>query len=134
VVLASRLPGATDRIITDKVDGFLCDRNIPDEYVTILRHFANQPAAFSSFSQAARRTALARYASDMFAAQYQSLFERAKCSRPAPLMSELRKRVEVVAELRPHFPGLILQSKHRAADVWRRVAFGARPVQAAVPI
>jgi glycosyltransferase involved in cell wall biosynthesis len=128
VVLASRLPGATDMIINDKVDGFLCDRNKPEEYVSILRDFVAQPAEFGPVSQAARQTAMTRYGSDTFAAQYESLFERANGKRPAPLANA--PKVEVLPELRPHFPGLLLQGKHRAADLWRRIARGTRPMGA----
>jgi glycosyltransferase involved in cell wall biosynthesis len=131
VTLASRLPGATDRMIKDKVDGFLCDRNNPDEYVSILREFVSQPKKFAPVSQAARQTAIARYGSDMFAGQYESLFQRANEKRQAPIPKGLAGKVEVLPVLRPHFPGLMLQCKHRAADVWRRIAFGARPIEEA---
>jgi glycosyltransferase involved in cell wall biosynthesis len=131
IVVASRLPGATDRIISDTHDGYLCDRNRPEEYVSVLGRYVEKPAEFGTVSRAAIHTALARYGADGFAVQLASLFARAREDRPEikPL-----NRIIVPAALRPHFPGFALQCKHRIADLWRRIAAGERPRRAKVPV
>lgn len=127
VVLASRLPGATDRIITDGVDGFLCDREAPKDYVNILQRFVDEPGGFEAVSSAARRTVLSSFSADALVEQYESLFESGRAStRRTVENSDLQ--FQVPSELQLNFPGIILQAKHRVADIWRLVARGRRPV------
>jgi glycosyltransferase involved in cell wall biosynthesis len=127
VVVASRLPGATDRMITHGVDGFLCDRNSPKEYTRILQRVSITPSEFVAVSRAARKT-VSPYSVDALAVQYESLFERAKAGG-RPVGGDLGRRIHVPPELLPHFPGILLQCKHRLADVWRRLSCGQRPVK-----
>ncbi len=123
--LVSRLPGATDRIITDGRDGFLLDRDQPGQYAEALRWFRRNPGSFGSVSRAAIQTALGRYGADGYARQLAACFEPARRPEaPAP-------RASVPTALRPHFPGLALQCKHRAADLWRRWSAGLAPCQRA---
>jgi glycosyltransferase involved in cell wall biosynthesis len=124
--LVSRLPGATDRIITDGRDGFLLDRDQPGQYAETLRRFRRNPGSFGSISRAAIQTALGRYGADGYARQLASHFNRAsRPETPAP-------KAAVPTALRPHFPGLALQCKHRAADLWRRWTAGLAPCQTAL--
>jgi glycosyltransferase involved in cell wall biosynthesis len=126
VVVASRLLGATDRMITHGVDGFLCDRNSPQEYTRILQRVSSTPLEFAAVSRAGR-TAVLPYSADALAVEYETLFERAKVGG-RPVGGHLGRRIHVPPELLPHFPGILLQCKHRLADVWRRLACGQRPV------
>jgi glycosyltransferase involved in cell wall biosynthesis len=126
VVLVSHIPGATDRIITHGVDGFLCDKDATEDYVAILRRVSSDPAEFGAISAAARRTVLSRYSADTIVAQYESLFKGGRVStKPA---MELDGQVQVPRDLRLNFPGIILQAKHRLVDIWRQVARGRCPV------
>jgi glycosyltransferase involved in cell wall biosynthesis len=120
LVLVSRIPGSTDRIITHGVDGFLCDKDAPEDYVAVLRRVSSSPAEFAAVSDAARRTVSLRYSADAIAAQYESLFNGGRVSRKATM--ELDGQIQVPRDLWLNFPGIILQGKHRVADFWRQVA------------
>lgn len=122
VTLASRLPGATDKIITHGTDGFLLDRDQPSDYAKVLGWFETNRPAFGPISRAASRTALCRYGADNYASELQHWFSPRV--RPAQ-----NRGAAVPAELRPHFPGLALQCKHRAADLWRRFSGGQVSLQ-----
>jgi glycosyltransferase involved in cell wall biosynthesis len=128
VVLASRLPGATDRIITHGVDGFLCDRERPGEYVEIVRRVGKSPAEFAAVSKAARATVEARFSVEALAARYESIFGRNERRLPV-VAGKSKGQIEVPPELRPGIPGFLFQCKHRIADAWRAWAKEARPVQ-----
>jgi glycosyltransferase involved in cell wall biosynthesis len=128
VVLASRIPGATDHIITHGVDGFLCDPSNPAEYVDTLLRVYGDAGCFASISCAARRTTSRRFSSRRLAMEYQALFRleagflwdrgdttTAQCRIPVALASEC--------------VGLARQIKHRCADIWRWLAHGKRLVK-----
>jgi glycosyltransferase involved in cell wall biosynthesis len=127
VVLVSRIPGATDRIITHGVDGFLCDKDAPGDYVTVLRRFSKNPAEFATISSAAHRTVLSRYSADALAAKYEALLNGSRVSTQKARRN-LNGQIEFPPELLPHFGGIFLQGRHRLGDIWRRVARGRRPV------
>ena len=125
VVLASRLPGATDRVITHEVDGFLCDKDAPEEYAAILRRVSSNPSEFAAVSGAARRTVLSRYSADALAAQYEALFDRGPL-RAETVVKNLEGRIQIPRDAA--FPGIVFQAKHRAADLWKWLAHGKRAV------
>jgi glycosyltransferase involved in cell wall biosynthesis len=127
VVLVSRIPGATDRIITHGVDGFLCDKDVPEDYVAILRRVSSSPAEFAGVSGAARRTVSSRYSADAIAAQYESLFKE-RTVRTKRAVKDLNGSIQIPPNLLLNFPGTVFQAKHRVVDIWRRVAHGRRPV------
>jgi glycosyltransferase involved in cell wall biosynthesis len=126
VVLASRILGSTDRIITHGMDGFLCDKDAPEDYVAVLRRVSSSPTEFAAVSGAARRTVSSRYSADALAARYESLFSAGRVSRRATM--EPDGQIQVPRDVLLDFPGIILQGKHRAADFWRQVVGGMRPV------
>jgi hypothetical protein len=125
VVLVSRIPGSTDRIITHGVNGFLCDKDAPEEYVAVLRRVSSNPAEFAAVGSAAYRTVSSRYSADALAAQYETLFNG------GPVRAERApKRIDGHIELAPalRFPGIVFQVKHRVADIWKWLAHGRRAV------
>jgi glycosyltransferase involved in cell wall biosynthesis len=128
VVVGPHLPGSTDRIVRHGVDGFLCDRNQPGEYVAVLRRVAANPAEFAAVSQAAQRAMQARYSVDTLAAQYERLFDSRSDVPPKIESCKLDAHISIPPALLPNFPGLLLQCKHRVADVWHNLAHGRRPV------
>jgi glycosyltransferase involved in cell wall biosynthesis len=128
VVVASHLPGATDRIITDGIDGFLCDCNSPAEYVKVLKAFVDKPDGFSGVSGAARQTILSRYSTSVLAQRYESLFGDVSTRRRP--QADVAQQLAIPAEFSAYFPGFFRQCKHRVADIWRLVAHG----QGAAPV
>ena len=126
VVLASRLPGATDRIITDDVDGYLCNREAPLDYVKVLAGFAGHPESFAAVSHAARAKVASCYSADVLATQYESLFGPADGFASNRVGIHLAPGVQIPVGLRPEFPGLVMQCKHRLADAYRWLARGER--------
>jgi glycosyltransferase involved in cell wall biosynthesis len=127
VVVASRLPGSTDRIINHGVDGYLCDRERPSEYVSVLKGFIDQPQSFGSLSRAASHTAASRYSATVLAARYESLFAAPRRTSIA-LPKQLRDGIIVPQSLRPRFHGIILHARHRIADFGRLVTLRPRQV------
>lgn len=122
VVLASRLPGSTDRIIKDGVDGFLCDYGKPEEYARTMLRLAEQPAEFAAVSAAAHQTALRRYSTDALVTQYENLFNDVDGGEARTMKKDIRQRIVVSGELRWNFPGFLFQCKHRLGDAWRYMA------------
>ena len=94
--------------------------------VAILRRVSCSPAESAAVSGAARRTVASRYSADAIAVQYESLFKGGGVSTKAAV--DLDDQIQVPRDLLINFPGIILQCKHRVADLWRRVAHGRRPV------
>jgi hypothetical protein len=123
VCLVSRLPGATDRIITHGQDGFLLEHDQPAQYIEVLGWFAANRSAFGPISKLASWTASARYGADRYAQKLAAQFV------PRPRPSPMRGVAEIPQELLAHFPGLVLQCKHRVADLWRRFSAGQAPCQ-----
>jgi hypothetical protein len=114
-------------MITHAIDGFLCDRERPEEYFRILRRLSNAPTEFDSVSTAAWNTVLSRYSADALSAQYEPLFNRTTRGK-APKCERKAVHVSDTAAL-PDFPGIVLQCKHRLADLWLALAKGRRPVE-----
>ena len=126
IVVASRLSGSTDRIITHGVDGFLCDREAPEEFAGVLQRFADRPSEFGAISAAARASTLSRYSADALAAQYEALFDRGLV-RVKMEVTNYKGRIRIPSTVA--FPGIVFQAKHRAVDLWRWVAHGKRAVR-----
>ena len=131
VVLASRIPGSTDKIIRHGQNGFLCDHEVPGEYVSVLRHFASSAYDFEAISRAARESVSARYDSNVLALQYESLFVRRETRRQGTELG--RQGFRVSPSLVAFYPGFVHQCRHRAADLWRFLRWGKRPVSISCP-
>jgi glycosyltransferase involved in cell wall biosynthesis len=128
VVLASRLPGATDRIITHGIDGFLCDCNTPEEYVEVLRRVSVAPAEFAIVSAAAHHSAFSRYSADVLAAQYEALFDSPDRKHRRSAQPFMNGPTTIPETLFSDLPGIVRQCKHRIADFCRALAHGQRRV------
>lgn len=120
VVLVSRIPGATDRLVVHGVDGFLCDPGFPEDYASILQRLAGRPAEFDAISRAARQTARTRYSADVLAQKYVCLFDRAREERQEPMTPEAELPGAIPEELLVNFPGIFGQCKHRLLDLVRK--------------
>ncbi len=131
VVLASRIPGSTDKIIINGETGFLCDREAPGDYVSVLRRFAANGDDFRAVSRAARETVSARYDSNALAFQYESLFVRSKTRQRGTTLRQ--KEFGVSPSLIAFCPGYANQCRHRLADLWRCLCWGKRPVATSSP-
>ena len=123
VVLANRIPGSTDKIITDGVDGFLCDRQRPETYVSVLQRLLVQPSEFRAVSLAAQKVARSRYSLEAVVPQYEALFWRRR-----PPVKKPAQRASLPPELLPFCPGFLRQCAHRLGDLWRRCATNKRTV------
>jgi len=131
VVLASRIPGSTDKIINNGENGFLCDREAPGDYVSVLRRFVDNHDNFRAVSSAARETVFARYDSNALVLQYESLFVRSETRQPGTTLRQ--KAFGVPSSLIAFCPGYGNQWRHRLADLWRCLRWGKRPVAASSP-
>ena len=126
VAVVSRLPGATDRIITHGQDGFLCDRDAPEEYSAVLGRFTAQPGAFAAISRSARATAASRYGAAALAKQYKALFQP-ETGKFRPVPEQLKGEIQISPALKPNFPTFIPQCKHRLADLHRQIFKRRKP-------
>ncbi len=127
VMLASRIPGSTDRIITHGVDGFLCDRNSPQEYVALLKRLSQSQGEFVSVSRAAQSTIQSRYSVPALAGQYLTLFDQKNNLVSSHQKPAAPSSPKVCQELLPLCPGFFKQSKHRLGDLWRQWAKNQHP-------
>lgn len=131
VVLASSLPGSTDEIITDEVDGFLCDPNEPGSYVRVLKELSNNPHRYASLSKAAQSTVRRRFDIHEVAEQYLSLIEKGLSSGGLEGDTLVPKRIEIPQALDYECHGLLKQVRHRLVDlVFRGWIKGEHPVTA----
>ena len=128
-VVCSRLPGGTDRIIEDGVNGFLCDPKAPETYGHALRQLCHNSTVYHNTTQRGYETIATTYSPGVVASQYLDCASN-RAGRPfsldrlhpppAPSVSE---------ELKPYCLGVVRQCKHRVADAVKGLAFGRKPIR-----
>jgi glycosyltransferase involved in cell wall biosynthesis len=116
VPVASRLAGATESLIDDGRDGFLCGLGRPDTFVDALARLAGDEALRGRMAAAARDKVRRSYDADTLAATYVSLLDAAAASSRA---TERNGPLRVAAELLPHCGGLLRQARRMLGDVRR---------------
>lgn len=129
VAVASRLPGSTDEIILHGVDGFLCNKDAPGEYVSVLRKLRADVARFRAVSQAAQLKVRREYDVRKLAQQYEELFAIPRRGAAWPVTAIARGARAFPPGLAGECFGLVWQVKHRLADVWHSVAHGRQVVR-----
>jgi glycosyltransferase involved in cell wall biosynthesis len=74
VPVASRIPGSTDRIITDGATGRLCPSADPTAFAVAIAELAGNPAGLARMSAAATAAMREHYAIEIIAERYLGLF------------------------------------------------------------
>jgi hypothetical protein len=118
------------RIMTHGVDGFLCNRDSPMEYITALGRFVASEE-YGTVSRAARETVFSRYSANAWASHYESKFDDGQRARRRWPQTGSAEQPTIPLEFLAEFPGFFRQCKHRSADIWRFVAYGQRAVRVA---
>jgi glycosyltransferase involved in cell wall biosynthesis len=128
VAICSNLPGSTDRIIENGVNGFLCDPDAPETYGRVLAELRRNPEYFRSVSVKAVESIKTQYNAQAIADRYDWCMAN---PAPRPLVRgcvQLCSRAQLPAGLRPYYVGIVGQTRHRLADIWKRFAQDRIPI------
>jgi hypothetical protein len=95
------------------------------------RRFVDHPGDYGIVSRAARETVLSRYSTSALARHYESKFDDGQSARRRWPQTRSGEQPTIPLEFLAEFPGFFRQCKHRAADIWRFVAYGQQAVHVA---
>ncbi len=126
IPVCSRISGATDRIITNGVSGFLCGTSAVNEYVEAIGYISAHPELRHKLSEKACETVLAAYSADRIAEQYLNIILACKADKPVSVKTSGENLIS--SEFFSICHGLPRHLRKCLGDIYRYYFHDIRPV------